>query len=113
MPESCSPSLYDKTHQSFAPNAMHYLVGYDIASPRRLRRVARILEGYGYRVQYSIFLCDLSAPAYEDLVESLSARLDLAEDRVFLLPVCQACQQRMVELGTSAVPDLQETCIIV
>ena len=92
---------------------MHYLVGYDIANPQRLRRVARTLEGYGYRVQYSIFLCDLTRATYEDLVEDLSAHMNLAEDRVFLLPVCQACQQRMVELGTSSVPDLDETCIIV
>ncbi|MDR0535374.1 MAG: CRISPR-associated endonuclease Cas2, partial [Puniceicoccales bacterium] len=31
-----------------------YLVCYDIANPKRLRRVARLLEGFGTRLQYSV-----------------------------------------------------------
>jgi CRISPR-associated protein Cas2 len=37
-----------------------YLIGYDIADPRRLRKVIKVMESYGQRLQYSVFLCDLS-----------------------------------------------------
>ena len=37
-----------------------YLVAYDIREDRRLRNVATCMEGYGDRIQYSVFVCDLS-----------------------------------------------------
>ena len=33
---------------------MRTVVSYDISNDRRRRKVATILEGYGYRVQYSV-----------------------------------------------------------
>jgi CRISPR-associated protein Cas2 len=39
-----------------------YLIAYDIAEPRRLRRICSIMESFGERLQYSVFLCDLSVP---------------------------------------------------
>ena len=40
---------------------IRYLVSYDICQPKRLRRVARTLEGFGVRLQYSVFECALDA----------------------------------------------------
>lgn len=37
-----------------------YLIAYDIADPKRLYRTMLIMESYGERLQYSVFLCDLS-----------------------------------------------------
>jgi CRISPR-associated protein Cas2 len=34
---------------------LRYLVSYDISDPKRLRKVARSLEGFGVRLQYSVF----------------------------------------------------------
>ena len=33
-----------------------YIVAYDISDPKRLRRVARVCEDFGYRKQLSVFL---------------------------------------------------------
>lgn len=38
---------------------IRYLVSYDICQPKRLRQVARVLEGFGVRLQYSVFECPL------------------------------------------------------
>ena len=38
---------------------LRYLVSYDICDPKRLRKVARSLEGFGVRLQYSVFECPL------------------------------------------------------
>ena len=42
---------------------MRYLVSYDISDPKRLRKVARSLEGFGVRLQYSVFECPLDDDA--------------------------------------------------
>lgn len=39
---------------------MRVVVSYDISDDKRRRKVAEIMEGYGYRVQYSVFECNLS-----------------------------------------------------
>ena len=48
-----------------------YIVSYDIASDRLRNRIARTLEGYGRRVQYSVFECELSEKRYKELYEKL------------------------------------------
>ncbi|WOP20060.1 CRISPR-associated endonuclease Cas2 [Raineyella sp. LH-20] len=50
-----------------------YLIAYDIADPKRLRQVIKIMESYGTRLQYSVFLCDLSG------AESLHWRGDILD----------------------------------
>ena len=37
-----------------------FLIAYDISDPKRLRRVCKTMEEYGDRLQYSVFICDLS-----------------------------------------------------
>src|SRR5690606_35574631 len=37
-----------------------YVVTYDICEPKRLRRVYRIMLGYGDHLQYSVFRCELT-----------------------------------------------------
>ena len=59
-------------------NRVRYLVSYDICDPKRLRRVARSLEGFGVRLQYSVFECPLDELrlAKDYLVGSFPLRLD-------------------------------------
>jgi CRISPR-associated protein Cas2 len=44
-----------------------HLVTYDVRDDARLRRVARLLEGYGDRLQYSVFRCRLGTVELERL----------------------------------------------
>lgn len=48
-----------------------YLVAYDIREDKRLRQVYKTMKGYGWRLQYSVFVCDL------DSIELLALRTDL------------------------------------
>jgi CRISPR-associated protein Cas2 len=43
-----------------------YIVSYDVCDPKRLRRVFRIMRGYGDHLQLSVFRCELND---RDLVE--------------------------------------------
>jgi CRISPR-associated protein Cas2 len=37
-----------------------YLITYDIRDDQRLRSIAVCMEAFGRRMQYSVFICDLS-----------------------------------------------------
>ena len=63
-----------------------YVVCYDITDPKRWRKVYRLLNGYGRRLQYSIFRCRLTARAMEKLLT--------AEDRLLILALCESCERR-------------------
>ena len=49
-----------------------YIVSYDISDPARWRKVYKVICGYGQRLQYSVFRCELLP---EDKVR-LVARVD-------------------------------------
>lgn len=56
-----------------AARRKRYLVAYDIREDKRLRRVHKTIKGYGWSLQYSVFICDL------DTMELLSMKTDLGE----------------------------------
>ena len=61
---------------------MLYLVAYDVSNPKRLSKVAKLLEDFGTRVQYSLFECRLEPDAFHMLWEELVGLLDETEDRL-------------------------------
>lgn len=48
-----------------------YIVAYDISSPKRWRRVFKVMKGYGEWVQLSVFQCRLTARQQAELVALL------------------------------------------
>ena len=76
-----------------------YVVAYDICDPKRLRRVARTCEDFGFRRQYSVFLCRLSAHDLVKLKSRLYDIIDLHEDQVLFIPLCNRCAEGMEALG--------------
>ncbi len=61
-----------------------YMVAYDVSDAKRLRKTYRTMHGFGDPVQYSLFVCDLSATEKQLMVERLSQLLNLSEDRVLI-----------------------------
>jgi CRISPR-associated protein Cas2 len=64
---------------------MRYIVSYDIADPKRLRRVHRTMRGYGDPLQYSVFRCDLSPAERVLMIEALTPIINHREDQVMLI----------------------------
>lgn len=62
-----------------------HLIAYDICEDRRLRQVAKVMEGYGERLQYSVFLCDLSGTELLAWRAAIIGLIDLREDSVVVL----------------------------
>jgi len=62
-----------------------YLVAYDIREERRLRSIATCMEGYGERIQYSVFVCDLSDQEAVLMRSEMEARMKQSEDSVMII----------------------------
>jgi len=67
-----------------------YLVCYDIADPRRLRRVFRKMHGFGDPVQYSVFRCDLNRAEKALMLDALRQLVNTAHDRVMIVRLGRA-----------------------
>ena len=83
----------------------HYLVTYDIADAKRLRRVFKTMKGFGAHLQFSVFQCDLPDI---DLVRMKSALTDIihqTEDQVLIIdlgPTESHPIKRMESIGMKA-----------
>lgn len=59
-----------------------YLVAYDIREPKRLRTVHSAMKGFGYPLQYSVFVCDLDGMEKIAMRERIGAIIDHGADSV-------------------------------
>jgi CRISPR-associated protein Cas2 len=77
-----------------------YLVAYDIREDRRLRSVANCMEGYGTRIQYSVFICDLSDQEAVHMRGDIEYLIKPSEDSVMVVSLGSAGDSsRFVFLG--------------
>ena len=76
-----------------------YLIAYDICHTKRLGKVARTCEDFGFRKQYSVFLCRLSATELVRLKSRLYELIDPQVDQVLFIPLCDRCAAAIEALG--------------
>lgn len=84
-----------------------YIVSYDIRDEQRLKRVARLLRGYGDRLQYSVHRCDLSDVERAILISKLHPLIDHQKDQVLFIPIGPAggeVETAIFTLGQPYVP---------
>jgi len=62
-----------------------YLLCYDVRDTRRLRRVGKLAEEFGYRLQYSVFVCDLSPAERSRFEGRLDKIFNLSADAAVLI----------------------------
>ena len=76
------------------PQKNWHLISYDVRDSKRLRLVARKLEGYGERVQYSVFRCRLNNLTLEKLHWELNQIME-QEDDLLVIPLCGHCASKV------------------
>jgi CRISPR-associated protein Cas2 len=64
-----------------------YIVTYDVGDPARLRKVFKLLKGYGEHLQLSVFRCDLSAVSLARMKAELTEVIHALEDQVLIVDV--------------------------
>ena len=75
-----------------------YLVSYDVREDKRLRRVFKLMRGYGDHLQYSVFRCELSERERIELMEKLTKIIKHDEDQVLLFPLGPVGGQREINV---------------
>ena len=91
---------------------MNMIVAYDIADPKRLGRIARIMKDYGHRVQKSIFEADIDERSFAEMRRRVEFVLVRAVDGVKYFPLCDRCADTLVALGVCAVVPLDEDYLL-
>lgn len=91
-----------------------YLVCYDIRDPKRLRRVHKVLKGYGEAWQFSVFFCVLKDIDLVRLQSDLEEQMNLKEDQTMIVdlgPDEEEAKKATIVIG-HALPE-QDTGIVV
>ena len=95
---------------------MEVLVTYDVATDssagrRRLRRVAKVCEAFGQRVQYSVFECIVSAAQLEHLMHRLEQEIAPAEDSLRIYRLQEPRTRHLHVIGREQRYDLHDPLI--
>ncbi|MCT7482714.1 CRISPR-associated endonuclease Cas2 [Aliarcobacter cryaerophilus] len=77
---------------------MKYLITYDIENNKRRKKVSDELEAYGYRVNFSVFECELNKTKMKNLVKKLEELIDKKKDSLRCYHVCENCVPKSFEL---------------
>lgn len=80
-----------------------YVVSYDIPSDRLRNKIAKTLEGYGTRIQYSVFECSLGEKKYKEMYGKLLALMaDIEDGSIRFYRVCANCERKIRTIGQIA-----------
>ena len=76
-----------------------YLVAYDIREPGRLRRICKLMEAHGERLQYSVFICDLNKSELIHLRAAGERIMNLTVDSVVIVDLGDIGEDRFIFVG--------------
>lgn len=91
---------------------MLIIVTYDVstetkAGRKRLRRIAKVCESIGQRVQKSVFECRVDLMQYEELERRLLAEIDEQEDNLRLYRLTEPIKLHIKEYGNFKAVDFE------
>ncbi len=96
---------------------MEILVTYDVSTEtaegrRRLRRVAKLCEAYGQRVQKSVFECLVNGVEFEQLKHRLALEVEPAEDSLRIYRLREPRERFLQIIGRQPTFDLRDPLVL-
>ncbi len=96
---------------------MMVLVSYDVATSdpggaRRLRRVAKVCQNYGQRVQFSVFECMVDPAQWTRLRQSLIDEIDMEADSLRFYFLGANWRKRVEHVGAKETLDQEGPLIV-
>lgn len=96
---------------------MEILVTYDVSTEtaegrRRLRRVAKLCEAYGQRVQKSVFECIVNAVQLEELRHRLLLEIEVREDSLRIYRLREPRDRYLQTIGQQPTFDLRDPLVL-
>lgn len=96
---------------------MLIIICYDVntetsAGRRRLRRVAKVCESTGQRVQKSVFECKVNLMQFEELERRLIEEMDLNQDCLRIYRMAETRGGEVREYGTFKATDFDGPLVL-
>jgi CRISPR-associated protein Cas2 len=96
---------------------MEILVTYDVTTEtadgkRRLRRVAKVCQAFGQRVQKSVFECTVSPTQLERLRQRLRKSMNEKEDSLRIYHLPEPRKTCVEVMGQALAHDLHEPLVV-
>jgi CRISPR-associated protein Cas2 len=96
---------------------MMVLVSYDVstldkAGQRRLRRIAKLCQNFGQRVQFSIFEIEIDSSRWVAVQQQLSSLIDPTSDSLRFYYLGKNWQNKVAHIGAKPVMDLNGPLIL-
>jgi len=91
---------------------MFYLVSYDIPDTKRRTKLAKVLEDYGDRVQYSVFECILDNKLLDKMVKRIHKIAKVEDDSIRIYSICANCEKVIKVIGQGKVSKDEDVYIV-
>lgn len=88
------------------------IISYDIEKDKQRNKVAKMLKGYGERVQKSVFEIYVIPPKIERLEKKLLSLIDPESDSIRWYELCSNCKERIKIQGCGEVTEYDDALII-
>jgi len=89
-----------------------WIICYDIKNGRRLRKIAKIMENYGQRVQRSVFECWLREDSFKKLAEEIASIIKKPDDSIRFYTMCADCRLLSEIEGKTKIELIKEFYIV-
>lgn len=89
-----------------------FIISYDIVKNKNRVKIAKILEDYGFRVQYSVFECDLIKDELSKVIAMINNRIDIDKDSIKIYFLCKDCQNKILSIGKLKERGFQKVIVI-
>lgn len=78
---------------------MKYLITYDIEDDKNRKKLSDLLEKYGYRVNYSVFECEVNKTKLNRIIEYIDEKnlIDKKYDSLRFYHICKNCVPKSFE----------------
>ncbi|WP_169940371.1 CRISPR-associated endonuclease Cas2 [Campylobacter sp. RM15925] len=77
---------------------MKFVIAYDIQNSKNRKKLSDILEGLGYRVNLSVFECEINEAKLKKLIRELTPLVNSKKDSLRFYRICETCVGKSFEL---------------
>lgn len=90
-----------------------FIVCYDIANPKRLRRVEKAVKAFGSRIQLSVFECLLDPIRLQQLRKNLGEVINSDHDQVMFLSLGPEAGNSNFRIDTLGLPYVERSRVTI
>jgi len=91
---------------------MFCVISYDIVDNRRRYRLAKALKNFGYRVQKSVFECQVDDRQFLKMKKQVEKLIDREEDSVRYYFLCARCQNQVEVSGQGIIREEDDLIVV-